>query len=330
MARLYLTEQQAILRKTGDRLIVEKDDEVLLEVPCLKLDAVLIYGNVQFTTQAAVELLEHGIELALFSTTGKLWGQLTPPKARNVLLRVRQYELERSEDFCLQFARAVVRGKIRSSVAVLKRFRANHPEALPMATVDAVEKALGRIDACSSLEMLRGVEGSAAAAYFRGFAAMVPRELAFDGRERRPPRDPVNSLLSFGYTLVGNELQSLLDGIGFDPYIGFYHRLDYGRPSLALDLLEEHRSALVDRFTSRLFNLGIITASDFTRTPEGGLYLNRDGKRRYFIEYEKFLNEPMSLEQGAVTFRDLFRLQADRLSAALLQGQPYESFALPC
>ena len=330
MARLYLTEQQAILRKTGDRLIVEKDHEVLLEVPCIKLEAVLIYGNVQFTTQAAVELLEHGIELALFSSTGKLWGQLTPPKARNVVLRMRQYELESSEEHCLGFAKSIVRGKIRNAAAMIRRFRANHPEALPATSVEAVEKALERLDECSSLEALRGIEGSAAAAYFRAFAATVPPELGFEGRQRRPPRDPVNSLLSFGYVLVGNELQSLLDGIGFDPYIGFYHRLDYGRPSLALDLLEEFRPSLVDRLTANLLNLGILSAGDFSRTPEGGLYLNREGKRRYFIEYEKMLNEPFALEGSTLTFREVFRRQADRLAALLSRGEPYESFILPC
>jgi CRISPR-associated protein Cas1 len=330
MARLYLTEQQAILRKTGDRLIVEKDHEVLLEVPCFKLEAVLIYGNVQFTTQAAVELLEHGIELALFSSTGKLWGQLTPPKARNVVLRVRQYELTGSEEHCLGFARSIVRGKIRNAVAVLKRFRANHPETLPATSVDTVEKALDRLDECTSLDTLRGIEGSAAAAYFRALAATVPAQLGFEGRQRRPPRDPVNSLLSFGYVLVGNELQSLLDGIGFDPYIGFYHRLDYGRPSLALDLLEEFRPALVDRFTMTLLNLGILTVGDFSRTPEGGLYLNREGKRRYFTEYEKLLNEPFAADGGTLTFREVFRRQADRLAAHLTRGEPYESFTLPC
>lgn len=331
MARLYLTEQQAIVRKTGDRLIVQKDREVLLEIPCLKLEAVLLFGNVQFTTQAAVELLDHGIELALFSSTGKLRGQLTPPKARNVVLRMRQYELESSEEFCLGFAKSVVRGKIRNAVAVLKRFRANHPRVLPQEDVDEVEESLGRIEGCSSLDSLRGIEGSAAAAYFRAFASVVPAHLRFEGRQRRPPRDPVNALLSFGYVLVGNELQSLLDGIGFDPYIGFYHRLDYGRPSLALDLLEEFRPALVDRLTASLLNLGALTEKDFSPTPEGGLYLNRDGKRRYFAEYEKMLNEPFALETGSsLSFREIFRRQADRLAALLTRGEPYESFELPC
>ncbi len=330
MARLYITEQQAILRKTGDRLIVEKDGEVLAEIPCLKLETVLIYGNVQFTTQAAVELLDHGIEMAIFSMSGKLRGQLTPPKAKNVVLRMRQYELERSEPFCLGLARAMVRGKILNSVAGLKRFRANHPEALPPTSVDAVERKLESLESCASLEVLRGIEGAAAAAYFQAFAALVPAELGFPGRQRRPPRDPVNALLSFGYVLVGNELQSLLDGIGFDPYIGFLHRLDYGRPSLALDLLEEFRPALVDRFTTRLLNLGILSRVDFTRGPDGGLYLGREGKRRYFAEYEKELNTPFAGEPQSLTFRDVFRRQAERLAAAITRDEPYESFLLPC
>jgi CRISP-associated protein Cas1 len=107
-------------------------------------------------------------------------------------------------------------------------------------------------------------------------------------------------------------------------------RLDYGRPSLALDLLEEFRPAIVDRLTASLLNLGILTAKDFSPTPEGGLYLNREGKRRYFVEYEKLLNEPFPLETGTMTFREAFRQQADRLAALLTRGEPYESFLLPC
>jgi CRISPR-associated protein Cas1 len=330
MTRLYITEQQAILRKTGDRLVIEKDHNVLMEVPCLKLETVLIYGNVQVTSQAMVELLQHGIELAIFSRTGKLWGQMTPPKARNIVLRMRQYELERSEEFCLRFARSVVRGKISNAVTVLRRYRANHPAAFPLSIVEDLEARLSRIDTSPSLDILRGVEGSAAATYFMAFAAMVPRELGFSGRQRRPPRDPVNALLSFGYVLVGNELQSLLDGIGFDPYIGFFHQVDYGRPSLALDLVEEFRPALVDRLTTSLLNREILDRRHFEIMPEGGLYLDREGKRRYFTEYEKEMNAPFLVDGETVTFRHLFRRQADRLAAALTKDEPYESFLLPC
>jgi CRISPR-associated protein Cas1 len=223
-----------------------------------------------------------------------------------------------------------VRGKIANAVTVLRRFRANHPGAFPLATVEDLEARLNHIDSTPSLDTLRGVEGSAAAAYFEAFATMVPRELGFPGRQRRPPKDPVNALLSFGYVLVGNELQSLLDGIGFDPYIGFFHRLDYGRPSLALDLVEEFRPALVDRLTLSLLNRKILDRHHFEPTPEGGLYLDREGKRRYFAEHEKEMNAPFTLGAETVTFRGLFRRQADRLAAALTRDEPYESFLLPC
>lgn len=243
---------------------------------------------------------------------------------------MRQYELERSEDFCLRLARSFVQGKVRNSVAVLRRFRTNNSKALPQSAIDGLAEKLERIASCPSLDALRGFEGSAASAYFDALEAMVPSGLGFEGRQRRPPRDPVNALLSFGYVLVGNELQSLLDGIGFDPFIGFLHRLDYGRPSLALDLLEEFRPALVDRFTTKLLNRGILGRKDFFSTPEGGLNLGREGKHRYFVEYEKELSAPMQLDGQSLTFRQIFRRQADRLAAALTKDEPYESFELPC
>ena len=296
MATLYVTEQGSVVRKTSDRLVLEKDGVVLAEIPCLKLDAVLLYGNVQVTTQALAELLDHGIELALLTLSGKLRGQLTPPKARNVPLRMRQYELAHAEAFCLDLAREVVGAKVESSISVLRRFRRNHPEALAAEEIGELERSLAAVGEAASIESLRGVEGSAAARYFRALRAMVPAEIAFDGRSRRPPRDPVNALLSFGYVLVGNELQSLLDGMGFDPYLGFYHRLDYGRPSLALDLLEEFRAALVDRWSVGLLNLGALGPGDFNGTAEGGVLLSRDGMKRYFPAYEKESQTPFSID----------------------------------
>ena len=330
MANLYLTEQGAILRKTGDRLIVEKDGEVLLEVPCLKLDAVLVFGNVQFTTQAAVEMLDHGIELALLSTSGRLRGQLTPPKAKNVYLRVAQYDLHRSGELALGFAREVVQAKIANSAAVLRRYRENHPEALGPEEVAALEAAGAAAAGAPSLESLLGVEGTAAARYFGLLARTVPAELGFAGRNRRPPRDPLNALLSFGYVLVGGELQSLLDGMGYDPYIGFYHQVDYGRPSLALDLLEELRAPLVDRFSVKLLNLGVLGAEDFTSSPQGGVYLDHDAKKRYFAAYEAELETPFAADEGETSFRKLFRRQAERLARALQGGEPYRAFRYPC
>jgi CRISPR-associated protein Cas1 len=330
MPNLYLTEQGAVVRKRSDRLVVEKEGKVLLEVSCLKLEAVLIYGNVQVTTQALAELLDHGIELAFLSHSGRLRGQLTPPKARNVPLRFKQYELAHATAFCLELAREIVGAKIESSVAVLKRFRSNHPEALPVAEVAESEGAVESARRAITLEALRGVEGSAAARYFGAFRAMVPPAYEFDGRNRRPPRDPVNALLSLGYVLLGNELSSLLDGMGFDPYVGFYHQIDYGRPSLALDLLEEFRAALVDRWSAGLLNLRLLQKADFQITPNDGVRLTHEALKRYFAAYEEEMERTFEVEGQEVSFRDLFRRQAERLARALVQGEVYRSFRLPC
>ena len=330
MATLYLTEQRSIVRKTSDRLIVEKDDEVLLEIPCLKLDTVLIFGNVQVTTQALVEMLDHGIELAFLSLGGQLRGQLTPPKARNILLRMKQYDASRSEGFCLRMARRLVDAKVGNAVAVLRRYRMNHPEKISLEEIRELERAGSGIERAASLETLLGVEGAAAARYFRSLGKMVPAAFGFDGRNRRPPRDPLNALLSFGYVLVGNELQSLLDAMGFDPYLGVYHQLDYGRPSLALDLLEELRAPLVDRFSTTLLNTGVLRQEDFVGTPERGVVLHREALKRYFSHYEKELTTPFAVDGEELTFRQLFRRQAERLAHAFIDGDLYEPFRLPC
>lgn len=330
MASLYITEQNAILRKTSDRLVLEKDGQVLLEVPCLKIDTVLLFGNVQFTTQALVEMLDHGIEMALFSSRGRLRGQLTPPKAKNVPLRMRQYEFADSRERCLEIAREIVRGKLANCHAVVQRFRSNHPQAISTEEAASLEADRDRATEASSLEILRGIEGSAAARYFPLLSRMLPEEFAFDRRNRRPPRDPFNALLSFGYVLVGNELQALLDGMGYDPYLGFYHQLDYARPSLALDLLEEFRGALVDRYSVKLLNLHRLGSEDFTTARGGGVYLTREGQKKYFAAYEEELATPFALEDASLSFRDVFRLQGHALARTLLQGEPYRSFRLPC
>lgn len=330
MTVLYVTEQRSIVRKTSDRLIVEKDDKVIMEIPCLKLDVVMIYGNVQVTTQALVEMLDHGIELAILSTSGQLRGQLTPPKAKNVVLRMRQYEASHSDRTCLNFAREVVTAKIESSAAVLRRFRMNHPKAISLPEIKELELTAQSARTAASLDSLRGVEGTAAARYFRCLEGMVPPVFGFTGRNRRPPRDPMNALLSFGYVLVGNELQALLDAMGFDPYLGFFHQVDYGRPSLALDLLEEFRAPLVDRFSARLLNLGILKEIDFTTTPERGTVLGRDALKRYFVEYEKELNATVEIGEESLSWRQLFRRQAERLARAMVDDAPYQAFRLPC
>jgi CRISPR-associated protein Cas1 len=241
-----------------------------------------------------------------------------------------QYDAARSETFCLRLARTLVEAKIGNAVAVLSRFRENHPEKVSREEIRDLRESAAGIERALSLETLLGIEGSAAARYFRSLGRMVPAEMGFDGRNRRPPRDPLNALLSFGYVLVGQELQSLLDAIGFDPYLGVYHQVDYGRPSLALDLLEEFRAPLVDRLSATLLNTGALRRDDFVSTPEGGVQLHREALKRYFAAYQKELTTPFSADGEELSFRQLFRRQAERLAHALIDNVQYEPFQLPC
>lgn len=329
MANLYLIEQGSVLRKTGDRLIVEKDDTELLEVECFKIDTVFLFGNVHVTTPALTELLEHGIELALLTQSGRLKGQLTPPKTKNVLLRMAQYQKSQDRQIALPLARAFVSGKVRNALALLTRQHRNYPERGFTVYREELDRLLNSVAATEPLDSLRGVEGTAARHYFAGFALACRTELSFEGRRRRPPTDPINALLSFGYTLVGAELTSLLDAMGYDPYIGFFHQLDYGRPSLALDLLEEFRVPAVDRLVLNLTNLRTLQASDFIADEEtGGLRLDRKALGKFFRAYEAHLNKEFTDKSTGITMtlRKVFRQQAERLANHLTKGATYTPF----
>ncbi len=331
MPNLYLTEQGSVLRKRGDRLIVEKDDAVLLDVECHKIDSVLIFGNVQFTTQAVHELFEHGIEMAILTRTGRLIGQITSPFTKNIELRIAQFKMHGDEGFKLAFARNIVKGKMRNSIQTLRGFAYNHPEIDLKAEIDAIESAQRKIDGHVSLDSLNGAEGRAARNYFAGFAKMILGGFGFTGRVKHPATDPVNALLSLGYTLVFNEISSLLDGMGFDPYLGYYHRAEYGRASLASDMQEEFRAPIVDRLTLRLINNRMLTEGDFYRNPKGeGMYLTRDAMKRYFAEYEELMNNefihPDTKER--TTFRKRFRIQAERLAACVKGENEYMPFLM--
>ena len=147
----------------------------------------------------------------------------------------------------------------------------------------------------------------------------------FNKRIRRPPTDPVNSLLSFSYVLITNEIHSLLDGIGFDPYIGFYHEIEYGRPSLALDIVEIYRASLVDRFVLSLVNKKVFQKENFLKGDNGGIYLNREGKKKFFREYERMMNRDVDIKGDEVnySYRELFRKEAYAIEKLLLEGKQY-------
>jgi len=331
MAFLYLTEQGAVLKKTGERLLVVLEDQTVLDIPASKVEGVLIFGNVQFTTQVLQLLLAQGVEFALFSRRGKLLGQLTAPFPKNIELRQAQYQRAADPAWSRDFARLLVAGKLANALALVREFAHNHPEVDLAAAISDLAASLEAVNQTEAptLNKLLGLEGLGSRRYFQCLAQMVRHSFGFTGRQRHPAPDPVNALLSLGYTLVYNELSWLLDGLGFDPYLGFYHQPRFGHATLASDLLEEFRAPLVDRLTLYLVNERLFQAEDFYLHTSGGMYLRDEPRKRYFREYERFLNRPLGRAAGgeAWSYRRLFRRQVERLRQAVLTGSPYEPYS---
>jgi len=314
MSVLYLAEQGSVLSKQDQRFVVRKEGRVLAQVAAFNLERVLVFGNVQITTQAVAALLESGVETSFLSTHGKFRGRLAPAESKNVPLRMAQYRRHLDEPFKLAWAKRIVRAKIENAKGLLARYAYNHPEVpLEQARKDLDARAAD-VENRTAISSLMGTEGAAASVYFRAYGLAFRRELRFEGRERRPPKDPVNALLSLGYVMVTNEMLSCLSAHGFDPYVGYLHGLDYGRPSLALDLIEEFRHAIVDRLTLNLVNNQALTAPDFEdKGAEEGVRLQPEALKKYLLQYEKFLTHSAAsplLPGGQGSYRDLFHHQA--------------------
>jgi CRISPR-associated protein Cas1 len=318
MSILYVVTDGASIRKRGESFIVTSpEDEVLTEVEARRLEHVCILSSVQVTTQALAEMLEHGVELAILSSNGKLLGQLTPPLAKNIELRRAQFEKERDPAFALAQAKEIVVVKISNQREVLVRYALDEPGEQPETSRAAVEmeRMLQDVPQACNMDVLRGIEGACARAYWGVFGEMLKAEgVSFPGRQQHPSPDPVNAALSFGYVLLGNMLHSLLDGLGFDPFLGFFHEESYGRASLALDLLEPFRAPVVDRFVLRAFNLGVLKPDQFQPDGEGGLRLTPDALKSFFREWERALHK--------IELRLRIREQAEDLRNVFLGKKP--------
>ncbi len=332
---LYLVEQGAVLRKAGDRFLVEKEDEVLLDLPYHKLETVLLFGNIQVTTQAMAELLEKGVNLSLFSRQGNYRGSLAPPRGRNIELRIAQFDLYRDAARALELARGQVRAKVANALATLAGYRKRKEvsEAFE-GKRGQIAEALAGAETAGNVAALDGFEGTAARLYFECVMEFNGSEMTWQGRLKHPAPDPLNALLSLTYTLLTQEIAALLEGAGLDPYLGYLHQVDYGRPSLALDLVEPFRNPVADRLVLTLANRRVIEAEDFEGGGERpGVFLKPKALKRYFEQYERWMlgsgTAPGAPEGGPPARfrpRDRLRMEVEGLAAALRGGAPFAPF----
>ncbi len=326
---LYLNAQGLRLGKSGELLQVKDKDQLLQEVRLRETCQVNLMGNVQVTTQAIQAMCEAGTPVCYFSQGGWFYGVTTGINSKNVFLRQTQFRLSDREWFALQLARTLVQGKIRNQRTLLQR---NHAEPPPAALV-ALRQMAEHAERASNAAELLGIEGNAARTYFSNFAGMLKRDddgeptaqapFSFDfaGRNRRPPRDPVNALLSLAYSLLAKDLTITCYAVGFDPFLGFYHQPRFARPALALDLMEPFRPLIADSAVLSAVNTRMVTPNDFVQAGPG-VALTPNGRKALFRAYELRMDTLVThpLFDYRVSYRRLLEIQV-RLLARYLSGE---------
>jgi CRISPR-associated protein Cas1 len=314
MPTLYVTEPGARIEKEYKRLLVTKEDEVLFRVPLHRVSEVVLVGYVGTTTPALLALLHAQIPVLLVKRTGALVGRLLPSTPKNLPLRQQQYRRNAEPDFTLGLARAIVAGKLRNQRVLALRVLRRRPEA-DRGPLERLYAAEAQVAGAESLETLLGIEGSGAQAYFALYRQAFEPAWAFNNRNRRPPKDGINALLSLGYTLLGHALMTALEAVGLDPYLGFFHAEKYGRPALALDLVEEFRAPFVDSLVMRLVNWRMLQPGDFTPGGNGGCYLSDRALRLFLREFGDRLESEVQLSGSsrALSYRKHFEVQARQL-----------------
>ncbi|MEO6967348.1 MAG: type I-C CRISPR-associated endonuclease Cas1c [Rhodanobacteraceae bacterium] len=327
---LYVMTAGSYLHLDNDTVRIEVERETKLRVPLHHLAAIITTGDILISPALLGRCAETGIGVTLLDRNGRFRARIEGPVNGNVLLRQAQFEAASDPARALKLARSVVAGKLKNSRTVLQRGARETKTDDDRVTLDA---AVAKFDAslratvvATTLDALRGVEGEAARTYFEAIDRMIRADLRhvfpMDGRSRRPPRDRLNALLSFLYTLVTHECRSALETVGLDPQVGFLHALRPGRPALALDLVEEFRAVLADRLALTLVNRGQLKADDFRVTEGGAVLMSDDARRTVSIAWQEKKQETLThpLLEAEMPIGLLPQIQA-RLLARTLRGE---------
>lgn len=294
MNTLYITRQGAYAKLDGDTIRVDANGEKLLQIPLLSLEALVFFEGASLSPPLMCRCAQDGREVTFLDYAGRFQARVVGPVSGNVLLRKAQYDAQADEARCIAIARPIVAGKIRNARNTLLRAARDAPNAQNSAIIN--EQAaymavhLETLPDMTGLDNIRGVEGQTASCYFAAFGAMITRDkadFAFATRTRRPPRDRVNALLSFIYSLLTNDCVGALEGVGLDPQFGFLHCLRPGRPALALDLMEEFRSCFADRLVLTLINRRQINPEHFEDRPGESVLLTAEGRKIVLFAYQE-------------------------------------------
>lgn len=325
---VYVTSEGAVVRRRGERIRIVSRRKELANIPLAEIYELVLVGNITLTPAALGGLVDRGIDVVMLTHRGRFRGRIHGGVSSNVRLRLGQYDLSRDPAGSLELAKRIVIGKIRNQRAQLMRHARRHGDSDALAVArSSLRAAAMRAERVDSLDELRGCEGSASAAYFRVFGHMLRGErFSFDGRNRRPPLDPVNALLSLGYTLLMNVVEGAVRAVGLDPWLGTLHSPLAGRASLACDLVEEFRAPIVDALVVASINHGAFDPSDFEDVGPGEPVVMKPETVRWMLTlFERRMARRTAYEPLGVklAWRQIIEQQARRYARHILREDAY-------
>ena len=288
---LYITTQRTRLSKERETIRVRIEGEKTVNVPIHNLQSIVCFGNISVTPYLMGMCGERGVGLTFLTKNGRFLARVEGPVSGNVLLRREQYRMADNVDTTLAIARDIVAAKIvNSRQVILRAKRECDSNNIKFDTpLKRATEAISQVRVAENIDTVRGLEGEAAKSYFSVFDELIKAEkevFAFNGRNRRPPKDNINALLSFAYTLLVNDIRSALEGVGLDPAVGYLHAARPGRPSLALDMMEEFRAYICDRLVIAMINRGQIKGRGFNKTESGAVDMNDDTRKTLIAGYQ--------------------------------------------
>ena len=290
---LYITSDDAFVRKERETFIVEINNEKVFQAPIHSIENIVCFGFKPLTPQVMAFCAENNVGISYLTETGQFLARVYGAQKGNVLLRKAQYAFSDNEFQCLQIAKPIIAAKVSNYRYILLRHQRNHPENCSDDVVLSSEimgKRITNIQQAESLDELRGYEGECATLYFGSLSSLITvqkEDFLFTQRTKRPPLDPANALLSFLYAILVNDVRSALETVGLDPQVGFLHQIRSGRPSLALDIMEEFRPVLADRLAVTLINRGQLRSTDFEERPGGAVLLGDKGRKTVIGAYQE-------------------------------------------
>jgi CRISP-associated protein Cas1 len=321
MGTIYVTHEEAYISKVDESLNVKAEKKTILDVPLIKVDGLVIMGRANISPAAISELIIRKIPLTYLSINGKYIASLEPDMGKNIFVRNAQWKAAGETPQSIHVTQGFVRGKLKNYRQSLLLAQRRYDLDLNSG-ITQLSHAITSLEPAKSINTIRGYEGAGSAAYFGCFHQLIRVDnFSFSTRNRRPPTDPVNSLLSLGYSLLRHDIQGAVNIVGFDPYLGYLHTERYGRPSLALDLMEEFRPLIVDAVVLSAINRRMLSPKDFITEPvSGAVSLTKEGLHTFLRLYQekKLTKFKHPVLQKQYTYQESFEIQARFLAKYLL------------